>query len=193
MLGNLTLVTAPATEPVSIAELRTLLRIDVADEDSLLAEIIIAARRECEIHLRRALINQTWDWKLDAFPSWSLYVPLPPLVSVTSIVYLDSGGASITLASTKYKVDTSDEPGRITPEYSEVWPDTRDTINAITIRFVAGYGGSDFNVPSGIRQWILRRAADHYEMRGRLSQGVTISPVPFVDGLLDPYRWGSYA
>lgn len=46
------------------------------------------------------------------------------------------------------------------------------------------------HVPQAIKTWILVRLAERYEVReGATSQ--ELKPVPWVDALLDPYRWRS--
>src|SRR4030067_860491 len=84
-----------------------------------------------------ALITQTWELYLDAFPAWEIRVPKPTLQSITSIVYTDTDGILQTLAGSMYLVDNKSEPGRITPAFGEVWPVTRAQINAVIVRFVA--------------------------------------------------------
>lgn len=66
---RLTLITPPAEEPVSLADAKLYLRIDIAEEDSLVSSLIVAARVYCENYLRQALITQTWRLDLDSFPA----------------------------------------------------------------------------------------------------------------------------
>ena len=68
-MRGLTLVTAPASEPVSLAEAKAHLRIEAADDDSLIGALITAARQSAEAHMRRALMSQTWRLSLDRFPA----------------------------------------------------------------------------------------------------------------------------
>ena len=51
---SVTTLTPPASEPVSLAEAKTLLRIDAADEDTLLASLIVTARHTVETRTGRA-------------------------------------------------------------------------------------------------------------------------------------------
>lgn len=185
----LALVTPPAEEPVSLAEAKLFLRVDSVDEDTLIAALITSARTSAETVTGRALITQTWDYFLDAFPPWFLDVPLPPLQSVTSIKYIDGEGVEQTLPLTGYRVDVASAPARIEPAYTEVWPATRNLSNAVSVRFVAGYGGAE-SVPEGIKGWILMRISTLYAQREQFSEGQPIQavPHPFFDGLLDPFR-----
>ena len=106
----LKLITPPTIEPISLSELKAHLRIDGTDEDALLNAIIKTAREHVEAITRRALIQQTWQLILDGW--WLsgaiLELPMPPLISVESIVYKDSAGTEYTLESNKYLYDATD-------------------------------------------------------------------------------------
>jgi len=157
--------------------------------DPLLAMLIAAARGAAETITRRALITQTWDLVLDCFPYWEMSIPLPTLQSVTTITYIDANGATQTLAADQYLVDTKSEPARITPAYGLVWPSTRYQTNAVTVRFVAGYGTASA-VPQAIKNWMLIRIKQMYGQREAVNVGGVVVEFPraFVDGLLDPHR-----
>lgn len=178
----LSLATAPSVEPMLKAEAKAYLRVDSAntDEDTLVDSLIIAARQQAETYTGRALITQTWDLVLDRFPSGDrpIDVPLPPLQSVTSITYLDTNGTSQTLSSANYIVDTKNEPGRIALAVGESWPDTQaDRINAVTVRFVAGYGAAAA-VPEGIKTAMKLLIAHWFENREPVAAGVGFSSTP---------------
>ena len=193
----LTLVTAPAVEPVSRTEAKTHCRIDHTADDSSIDALIVAARRYVETITRRALIAQTWDLKLDGFPAGAIEIPLPPLQSVTSIAYRDSSGASTTVSASNYLVDTSSLVGRVLPAYGVVWPSfTAYPVHPVTVRFVAGYGAAD-DVPRPIRQALLMLVAEWYERREATHTGMAgasaVTPLPFaVEALLADYRVWSF-
>lgn len=95
----------------------------------------------------------------------AIILPRSPLSSVTSIVYTDANQSDQTLSSTLYRVDTVQEPPRITPAYNQTWPVTSPIINAITITFVVGYGATTANVPQNLRIAIMQLVAHWYENR----------------------------
>lgn len=187
------LITAPAAEPVSLAEAKQHIKDVPTSDEGLLALFIAAAREECENMLRRALITQTWEKYLDAFPD-AIELFYPPLQSVTSIVYVDPNGAQQTLASTEYVVDDKQEPAWIVPADGKSWPSTRGgVINAVTVKFVCGYGANETTVPKAIKNWLLLRIAGLYTNRAAVvmesgSVNVAALPATFVDSLLDRYR-----
>lgn len=156
--------------------------------DPHLTGLIKTARHWTEEYLRRSLIEQTHDWSLDAFPV-EFAVPRPPLISVTSVTYVDTAGASQTLSASIYRVDTAAEPGRITPAYGEAWPSVREVTNAVIVRFKAGYGTAASAVPEPIRQAMLLLIGEMHERREQALVGTSIVSVPFgVKELLSPYR-----
>ena len=169
---SLKIQTAPAIEPVTLNEAKVNLRIDTSPatahpDDSLITSHIKTSRRWCEGFQNRAYITQTWDLYLDAFPNKdSIEIPLPPLQSVTYLKYKDSAGDLQTWDSSNYIVDINSEPGRIVLAYGKSWPMTYDEIQAVQIRFVAGYGDSAIDVPEEIKTAIYLKVTDLYENRG---------------------------
>jgi len=123
---------------------------------------IKAAREYGETFTHRAFITQTWDLKLDAFPCDVIEIPQAPLLTAASspastdpvITYVDTAGATQTWSAALYTVDAPSGPkarlGRITPIYGGVFPATRDVVNAVTVRFYAGYGAAGA-VPSLVK------------------------------------------
>jgi len=160
------------------------------NEASLLDSLEKAARRRVETVCRRALINQTWRLKLDAFPAASeIRLPYAPLSSVTSVEYVDTGGTTQTMSTDDYTADTESEPGRITLAYAASWPTTRGIENAVIITYVAGYGTAGSNVPDGLLTAIKMLAAHWYEFRLPIVTGTIVAKVPLaVESLLWQYK-----
>ena len=161
--------------------------------DPLLIMLIQAARQHAEQELRRYLITQTLDAYFHEFPDADddahLRFNLPPLQSVTSITYLDIDGVTQTLAASQYVVDAVSRPARIEPAYGVVWPASREQMNAVKVRFVAGYGAASA-VPACIKNWMLMRIKTLWDQRDQLTKqlGMPVFEPSFVDGLLDPER-----
>jgi hypothetical protein len=78
MLTYSILVTAePAEEPITTAEAKSQARIDIADDDTLVASFIVAARMEAESWLGRRLVTQTIDTYFDCWPHVAYYTGTP--------------------------------------------------------------------------------------------------------------------
>lgn len=146
-------VTAPSAEPVSLSDVKLHLRVDSTAENDLIAGLNTSARQYAESFTQRAIPRQTWDYKQDRFPCASeFYLPKAPCISVTSISYIDTNGDTQTLSTDIYGTDLPTGPmaraGRIYLKYQQVWPQTRDIPNAVTVRFVAGYAGTALTLAS---------------------------------------------
>lgn len=191
----LLLVTAPTTTPITLTEAKAHLRVDFADDDTLITTLLSVATSRFDGPtglLGRALMPQTWDMFFDGFPSCSyIKFPMPPLTSVTGVFYTDpSLGTEQTFASTNYEVDTYSKPGRLTLISTAVWPITKDKTNSIRVRFVAGYADAA-SVPAPIKAAMLLTIADLYEARETFVTGMQANEVPMsptVDRLVNPYK-----
>lgn len=179
--GNKQYIRAVATVAVAPCEFGVSVIKDspLSAEDTLLAGLIQAAREYAEGYQNRALITQTWELVLDAWPSRDyIDIPLPPLQSITDIKYKDSGGTEKTLSSSKYIVDTDSFTGRIVLSYGCSWPsDALYPSGAIRIRFVAGYGLAA-SVPQNVKQSLLLLIGHWYENREASSEKPT-KEIPF--------------
>jgi uncharacterized phiE125 gp8 family phage protein len=164
---GLTLVTGPASEPVSVATLKTHLRINVNDEDTLLASYITAARMTFENLSGLALIAQTWKLSLDGWPLEDvIYLPRPPLQSVSHVKYRDREEVLNTLASSKYYVDAATVPGRIVFGETFDRPTLTDyQLPKVEIQFVAGF----VSVPEQVKLAIMLLAGTFYKNREHLT------------------------
>lgn len=189
---GLTLVTAPEVEPVSLAEARLHLRSDdsVTTDDELITSLIVAARQSVESRTNRALVTQTWDAFYEAFPDDRvLLVPKPTLQSVTSVKYRDGSNVEQTLASTEYDTDVSSLPGVVSRGYSKTWPTTYERPQAVTVRFVAGYGLAA-SVPDAIKAAMKLMMGHWYANREAVVTGTISTALEMtVDALLGPYRY----
>ena len=187
----LKLTVAPTDEPVTAGEARAHCRIDSADENVVVSAMIARARAAAEHETQRCLVATTYEWYLDAWPSGTeLLIPRPPLSSVTSVKYRDTNGTLQTLSSANYHVDTVSEPGRIWLADGQTWPNLQmQRPNVVVITFVAGYATAAA-VPAAIKGWILLHVGAQYENRENMTvaNGQSVQTMPFVDGLLDPYR-----
>ena len=199
------LITPPAGEPVSLAEAKLHLRVDFDDDDSLIQVLISAARQAAETLTNRQLVTARWRMVLDSFPGPSLMgvpagqtftlpghavlLPKSPVQSVVEIRYLDMAGAWQVMSAASYTVDSACEPARITPVFGQIWPIALPQIGAVSVIFDVGYGDASA-VPEGIKTWIKLRLGSLYVHREEVASMTRgrIDPLPFIDGLLDPYK-----
>lgn len=208
MHQGLKLVTAPAVDPVSVADVKNYLRINGTTDDAMLGAFITAAVNVVESYLGRRLITQTWALFMDRFPGnydfsqlrdgvqegkLSEYfatekhidLPLMPLRAIDHLKTYDNLDASYTMSASEYFVDTVSEPGRISLRTDSTWPTTDlRQANGIEVQFQVGYGAAGSSVPAGIIQAIKEIVAKFYESRGCSDTSIPAVAV----ALLTPYK-----
>lgn len=182
---NLIVVTPPAVEPVTLAEVYLHLRLDpdtdsppTHPDDAMLRSQIATARAEAEAYTKRAFVEQTLRLFVSRFPcneafvggeSWFRlaggrgYIELlrPPLMAVQSVRYYDQDNTLQTVSPADYFV-TDDFVPRLTFVDTFVPPLTYVRNDAVRVDYVAGYVSDDSpaddpaeNVPDQIKQAIL--------------------------------------
>ena len=182
---------APTGSILTLAEAKAQLRIPFSDEDDLITGYIALAAEYLEGfngragYLGRALLTQTFELRLDAFPCYanaapvypngvspsfsmaaSIVLPMPPLQSVTSITYLDGTRTLQTMDPSTYTVETATLQGRITLPQGQAWPtDVALEKDAVRIVFVAGYGADETTLPAGIKQAAKLLVGMYYQNR----------------------------
>lgn len=188
------LKTAPATEPLRVEEAKAHLNEVETDNDALIGTLIQAAREYVETYTRRALITQTWYLKLDGFPCMPIMLPRPPLVSITSVSYVDSNGVTQTWVegAAGYQlvkpVGPKAQYAAILPAYSISYPSTRCQPESVTIEYVCGYGAAAA-VPASIVAAMKLLIGHWYENRESVVIGDAGSELPVsVAQLLWPYK-----
>lgn len=213
-------VTPPSDVVVTVEEAKARLRIDFDDDDDLIDAFIRAATDYLEGprgYLGRALLDQTWDLYLDAFPGcqppwggWDrrrrpsggndrtnsaaevIEIGLPPLIEVLGVFYLDNDGAEHEMDTAAYMVDAASEPGRIAPVSS--WPTTGNRLNSVRVRFRAGYLDQTDSpavdaVPDDIKTGLLLLVGDMNKHRDSSVDGTTTISLPMsAEYVLSRYR-----
>jgi uncharacterized phiE125 gp8 family phage protein len=174
----------PAWEPVTLAEMKSHLRIIGQDGDNdYINYCITAAREYVEAVTKRAIPQQTIVATWDAFPGrqiddyrppgWRygiIRLPRPPLQSVVAVEYYAANQGNMplvytTLSATEYQVDATSEPGRLAPAPNKVWPPTTPlALAAVRVTFICGWPSAS-EVPSRIKQAIKLIAGHIYDHR----------------------------
>lgn len=175
--------TPPATEPITLAEMRLHLGITQTTDtarDAIITARITSARQWAEEYTRRAFITQTWGSYGSDFPGgdWlgadfgngdaSVIRLRGKLQSVTYVKYLDLNGVVQTLSPSLYLVDLI--TNSIVPAYNTSWPVGRIQLNAIDIEYICGYGTAA-NVPEAIKD-ALRFIVSQWELFQSSIEGV---------------------
>ncbi|MCW5691838.1 MAG: head-tail connector protein [Pseudolabrys sp.] len=180
------LLTAPAAEPLSLAEAKAFLRVEHSDDDDVIASLIAAARLHVEAQTRRALITQSWRLTRDAWPAdGRLSVTPAPLRALTAVRVTDKDGNAAALDLQSFAVDTAGNAIVFAP-WAVAQPDR--SAAGIALDVTVGYGDAASDVPEPLRQTVRLLVAHWYENRGlTTTASVTVLPAT-VAALLAPYR-----
>jgi uncharacterized phiE125 gp8 family phage protein len=185
------IITAPAVEPVLIADTKEHLRVDsgFTDDDGYITGLIKVAREYVENFCSLQLIDQTWEAYYPGWPFGQIELPFYPVKSVESVEYTDIDGNETTFSDTLYSVDLVSEISRIVLNDGESYPSvTLAKVNPIKITVICGYGAAGSAVPGPICQAIKILVADMYENREQTLVGSIQSEFPAVSRLLSNYR-----
>lgn len=200
-------ITEPTYQPISLAQAKAHLRVDIGDEDALIASLIIAATQYCEKVLARSLCESTYRLTLDRFPcglvydyasasinGWDIRFPYGSVISVESIKYDDENGSEQTLSSSVYRLEADEIPGRVSLGYNQEWPDTIKHSGAVRIIYKAGYATGDEStqqaaVPAAIKQAILLLIGHWFENREAYVTGTVATKFDLaVEAILDYHK-----
>jgi uncharacterized phiE125 gp8 family phage protein len=169
---SLILTSPPATEPISLAEAKTHLRIPHADDDGYISTLIIAARRAAEARTGLALINQDWSLWLDKWPNAPVVsLGLVPVSAINDIIAYGEDGTPAIYDPAHYYLDGVSKPGRVVIRPDRLPPIAGRRVNGIEIRFTAGFGATASAVPQDLKQALLLIIAHWFEHRGEAEGG----------------------
>lgn len=168
-------ITEPAIEPVTVAEAKLHAHIDHSVQDAIIESWIKSARIMAEGYQRQVYISRIMEMSFDSFPHSIFDIPYAPLIQVISIKYFDLNNTEYTLyydgtnpvttteeggdepsTNSDFIIDINGNPGRISLAYNTIWPVvTLRPIDAVRVRFAAGYGLETSDIPENVRDAIM--------------------------------------
>lgn len=168
------LLTAPAAEPVTLAEAKAFLRLEHDAEDPLVTSLIAAAARQVEKLTRRVLVAQRWRLDVRLPDDGGAIVLKPrPVREVEAVRVRRADGAAETLDEDSWAFDWAGERLTLARPPAAI---------RIEIDLAVGYGDPD-QIPESLRLAVKRLTADAFERRS----GADGPPVE-IEGLVGPYR-----
>jgi uncharacterized phiE125 gp8 family phage protein len=180
------LIAAPVVEPLTLAMVKTHLRLDGADEDDLLTGLILAARQYLESATGLCLITQGWRLYLDEWPAGEvIQIAKGPLQVIESVTVYDQAGIPSSVSLDGHVLDSASSPARL---FLVSQPRPGRMANGIEIDFLAGFGSSGSEVPDMLKRAMLTHIALMYELRGVIAEGMQPAAVPSgYERLISPY------
>jgi len=145
-------ISAPAAEPVTLADVKSHLRVFHTDDDAMIESLITAAVADLDGYagiLGRCMVSQEWQ---QDFKEWDWRFRLPfPNVSTATITYKDADDALQTVSADQFEIVETHRGAEIVFKDAFKEPSTYDDALApISVTFTAGYGGAS-DVPQDIK------------------------------------------
>lgn len=167
--------------PVSLADFKVHARIEFDDEDAILQQYLDTALKQAEKVCRRLFRVAQVKFTLHAFDNPVILKDVGEVISVDQIQYINNELILTTLPVESYRV-VDLVPAQIYPASGLCFPRTSEPYSV----FITATVGSSV-VPTEVKQWILLKATELFEMREASGQ-VEAKAHSFVDHLIEPYR-----
>lgn len=155
------LVTAAGSDALTLAEMRSWLRVDSTVSDADVTALLGAATAMVERDTGQVLLSSTFKLVLDEWPEDQVIrLPRHPVTAVSEIRHRDTAGAWQVIDAATYTLANVRNPARIGLAMGESWPPVASQIGAIEITFAAGYATAAA-VPKNLTM-ALRLLASHW-------------------------------
>lgn len=191
----------PAAEPIAVSYAKNYLKVSTSADDTLIEDLLKAARQYVEKMTSRAMITQTITEYWDEFPTDGQHrsgriidLGVGPVQSLTSLQYVPEDGTPAAYTTwdntgnSKYFLDSVTGynkigPARIIVNPDVSWPEIENYKNAVKATYVVGYGASGSSVPGPLKVAMLRLVGVWYQGRDWKS----IDEWSIVGSILTPY------
>ena len=148
-----TVITEPATEPITIHEAKRQVELASSDtnHDTALLLIIQQAREQWEHDTQEFFITRTMRLTLNVLDE--MQFPHRPVTAMSSIKYYDLNNTQQTLSSAVYQLDSVNS--RLRLAYNQTWPVYIDRWDSIEINYTLGTHTDSTTVPAAAKQAML--------------------------------------
>lgn len=194
---SLKLITANENLAIDLTEIKNHLYIVGTADDTELTNKIKEVASLCESFTNRSFLNATYEFALSGFPTENyIYIPKPPLVSVSKVEYYDVSGELQEMNLADFFVDTRGDIGRLVLRAGKSYPATESGHPyPVIITFVAGYGNTHASIPQDLKNAIKLLVGSAWENRQNdfVIQGVGVKALP--NGAwftLWAYKWNKF-
>jgi uncharacterized phiE125 gp8 family phage protein len=193
-VANVWTISEPTSELIALEEARLHLKLDAAGspathpDDDLVDVLITAARQAAENFLNAKIGEYELELRLANFAS-EIAIP-DRVVSIDSVTYIDTAGATQTVSPADYELAGTPAAPILRPVYDGEWPtDIRDQDDAVRVRYTTGYStGSPNTLPAAIRAAMLLTIGHLYANRQAAAERQAHELPLGVTSLLMPYR-----
>jgi len=139
------------TLSIDLTSVKSFLRIDISDDDSLITRLIKTATTECEAQINKTIIEKTYIYSIYDLKSKVIHLPFPPVKSITSIKIIDYEEKITIVENTHYYFDGINGTINFDTEFSNFY--------RIDIEYIAGM----IEINPELIQALLMHIASMYE------------------------------
>lgn len=180
-------LTAPASEPVTLALVKKHLAIDHAEDDDLITQDIIAARKLAEGYTAKIFGSRTFLFSTNHWPcDRDLALPVEPVTAVTAVNYEDIDGVIQTVAPSNYRLWLDASPPVIRFGTFFAYPPFHiDAPAGLTVEFTAGDDAPEPMLAKAIELTVeyWRKFPGGEDTLGHLSRGLPSGAINLLTNL----------
>jgi uncharacterized phiE125 gp8 family phage protein len=150
-------IKAPKALPLELAEVKHFLKIEHAEDDKLLHNLIEAVTTRFESYTNYALISQDWQVSFQRLNGLLIPIPMRPVCQINAAETLDYNGRATSMDLRNIYLDHGASCARLAiPPMGHM----------LKVRYTAGYGPNAQDVPAEIKALLMSHVAKVYEQRG---------------------------
>lgn len=192
-MKDLTLITGPTAQPISLEEVKEHLYIVVTDttRDNYLTDVQDSAVDQFQSDAEYQVMSATYKQTLPDFCYDYIEIPLIPVQSITEFLYYTDKTTTATLVQdTDFYLVKTDRYARLYPVNS--WPSSADRPDAVQITFVAGYS-TQSQVPARLLHGLKFLIGHYNENRQSVVVGPNVQEVPeSYKAIVDKFKRNSH-
>lgn len=164
--------------PLNLDEVKEYLRIDPCDksQDNQLQLMIMAVAEYAQLYMNRILLETEFLTYRNGFPP-CISLRKSPFINLISFEYV-SNGVVTEVDPTIYQITNSNDYVKIVLLPNNQWPMTDCQQQSVIIRFTAGYGTKEKDIPSALRIAMLSHVASLDSNRGDCDCGAAEAALP---------------
>jgi uncharacterized phiE125 gp8 family phage protein len=182
------IVTAVLVEPITLAEAKAHLRVDIATDDAYITALIIVARQQAEHEAQRSFAPQTLRIRASDFGD-GVELKRGPVNAITHVRYQDAANVQQTVSASAYYLDRSGLVPVVRAASGATWPPVYPQNDVIEVQYTAGTWntGAGVEAPRAAVQYMLLLIGSMYENR-EADAALAVQRMPYAERLLDAYR-----
>lgn len=183
------LVSSTQELPLVLQDVKNHLRVDFAEDDTYITNLIKTAALRFEKITGRDLITKTYKSFIDIFPVYNIPIILPrsKIQSVISIQYFLNDVATTYTASNYYFTESNNLSAIYLKEDKQYPTEIDYKKNCIVINYTSGFGATNTSVPFDIKQMLYEYIAFLYKNRGdTCCNDMNIAINSFISQIVDP-------